>query len=275
MTMTHAAQKFYGTSYGGSATENYELYFVPAIGGPLAEQLVAEASLGPGERVLDVACGTGVVARLAADRVGPAGSVAGADVNPGMLGVARTVAASSGRTSIQWYETAAEAMPLPDAAFDVVFCQLALQFFADRSAAVKEMRRVLAPGGRAYVNVPAPTAFFEVLAQAVAQHAGAPIGAFVRQVFSLNDAGELEGLFRNAGFDEVDVRTETRQLRLPAARDFLWQYVHSTPLAGPIGELNGEARAALERDVVAGWEGWAADGVLVCGQPILTASART
>jgi hypothetical protein len=63
--------------------------------------------------------------------------------------------------------------------------------------------------------------------------------------------------------------------RLPAARDFLWQYVHSTPLVGPIGELNGEARAAFERDVVAGWSGWAADGGLRYGQPILTASART
>jgi hypothetical protein len=68
---------------------------------------------------------------------------------------------------------------------------------------------------------------------------------------------------------------ETRQLRLPAARDFLWQYVHSTPLTGAIGELNGEGRAAFEREVVAGWAGWAADGGLMYGQPILTASART
>lgn len=274
MTVTNAPQGFYGTSYGGSATENYERYFVPAIGGPLAEQLVAAAALRPGERVLDVACGTGVVARLAADQVGPAGSVAGADVNPGMLAVARTVATSSGRTSIQWYETAAEAMPLPDAAYDVVFCQLALQFFADKTAALREMRRVLAPGGRAYASVPAPTAFFGVLEQAVTRHVGPAIGVFVGQVFSLNDSGELEGLFRNAGFDEVHVRIETRPVRLPAARDFLWQYVYSTPLAGAVGQLNGEGRAALEQDVVAGWERWAADGGVRYEQPLLTASAR-
>lgn len=274
MTVTNTPQGFYGTSYGGSATENYERYFVPAIGGPLAEQLVAAAALRPGERVLDVACGTGVVARLAADQVGPAGSVAGADVNPGMLAVARTVATSSGRTSIQWYETAAEAMPLPDAAYDVVFCQLALQFFADKTAALREMRRVLAPGGRAYASVPAPTAFFGVLEQAVTRHVGPAIGVFVGQVFSLNDSGELEGLFRNAGFDEVHVRIETRPVRLPAARDFLWQYVYSTPLAGAVGQLNGEGRAALEQDVVAGWERWAADGGVRYEQPMLTASAR-
>ena len=191
-----------------------------------------------------------------------------------MLAVARAVAKSSGRTAIEWYETSAEAMPLPDAAYDVVFCQLALQLFADRTAALKEMRRVLAPGGRAYVSVPVPTAFFDVLEQAVTRYAGPAAGVFVGQVFSLNDGGELEDLFRSAGFDEVQVRIDTRTLRLPAARDFLWQYVHSTPLAGPIGQLNGEGRAALERDVVAGWVRWEADGAVTYAQPILTASAR-
>jgi ubiquinone/menaquinone biosynthesis C-methylase UbiE len=274
MTQTNAAQGFYGTSYAGSATENYERYFVPAIGGPLADQLVAAAALRPGERVLDVACGTGIVARLAADRVGPAGKVAGADVNPGMLAVARAAAAASGRTSIQWYETAAEAMPLPDAAYDVVFCQLALQFFSDKIAALREMRRVLVPGGRAYATVPASTAFFDVLEKAVTRHVGPEIGMFVGQVFSLSEPGELEGLYRSAGFDEVRVRMETTSLRLPAARDFLWQYVYSTPLSGPIGRLNVEGRAALEHDVVAGWARWAADDGLTCEQPILTASAR-
>ena len=274
MTRTQPTQEFFGTSYRGNAAENYERYFVPVIGLPLAEQLVTAAALKPGDRVLDVACGTGVVARLAADRVASGGSVAGTDVNAGMLDVARTVAASSGRPSIRWYETAAEAMPLSDGAFEVVFCQLAIQFFADRAAAVGEMHRVLAPGGRVYASVPAPTAFFDVLEHAVAKHLGPAIGGFVHQVFSLGDAGELERLFRSAGFEDVHVRRETRQLRLPAARDFLWQYIHSTPLAGAIGELNDEGRAAFEREVVAGWARWAVDDGLENGQPILTAFAR-
>lgn len=88
-------------------------------------------------------------------------------------------AASSGRTSIRWYETAAESLPLPAATFDVAFCQLALQFFADKVAALKAMRRVLAPGGRAYANVPVPTSFFGVLEHAVTRHVAATAGCFV------------------------------------------------------------------------------------------------
>ena len=277
MTMTQPTQEFFGTSYGGTAAENYERYFVPAIGGTLAEQLVAEAALQPGERVLDVACGTGVVARLAADRVGPSGSVAGADTNPGMLEVARKVAASSGRSSIRWYETRAESMPLANAAFDVVFCQLGLQFFADRAAALREIRRVLAEGGRVYANVPAPTPFFEVLEQAVTTHLGPAVGKFVHQVFSLGDTGELDRLFRHAGFHEVHARRETTELRLPPPRDFLWQYVHSTPLAGAVGQLSAEGRSALERDVVAGWAPWAAEGAqgVRITNPHCAVSART
>jgi ubiquinone/menaquinone biosynthesis C-methylase UbiE len=274
MTITGASAGFYGAGYQGDATENYERYFVPAIGGPLAEELVKAAELRPGERVLDLACGTGVVARLAADRVGPTGSVAGADVNAAMLAVARATIASSGRTGIRWYETAAEAMPLPDAAFDVVLCQLALQFFGDKAAAVREMHRVLAPGGRALASVPAPTPFFEVFEQGITRHVGPEPGAFVRQVFSLNDERQLQHLFAETGFHHVTVRTDTRDLRLPAARDFLWQYVYCTPLAGPIGNLSDERRAGLERDVVSGWKTWAADGGMQYAQPVLTVSAR-
>jgi predicted RNA methylase len=88
------SQQHFVQSYGGSAPENYERYFVPAIGAPLANDLIGIAALRPGERVLDVACGTGVVARLASQAVGSAGTVAGLDINPGMLAVARSTTQS-------------------------------------------------------------------------------------------------------------------------------------------------------------------------------------
>jgi len=100
---------FNASDYHGTGPENYEKYFVPAIGAPLADDLIAVASLRPGEYVLDVACGTGVVTRRAAKQVGNKGFVVGLDVNPGMLSVAR--AATSSDSAIDWYEASAEAMP--------------------------------------------------------------------------------------------------------------------------------------------------------------------
>jgi ubiquinone/menaquinone biosynthesis C-methylase UbiE len=148
---TTVQSELYRTTFAGIAAENYERFFVPAIGAPFAADLVTTAQLRPGERILDVACGTGVVTRLAAERVAPGGSVAGADITASMLSVARAVP-SSAPIAIQWYETSAEAMPFPDCSFDVVLCQFGLQFMADRPAAVREMRRVLAPGGRLVIT---------------------------------------------------------------------------------------------------------------------------
>ena len=258
--MTTTTDSVYGKAYGGSAPENYQRYFVPAIGGPFAKDLIAEAALRPGERVLDVACGTGVVARLAAERVLPNGTVAALDLNPAMLSVARSVISTG--AAIRWYETTAESIPLPDDAFDVVLCQLGLQFVADKSAALREMHRVLAPRGRVLVTTPLPNGFFDVLDQAVTRHVGSDAGAFVRMVFSLDDPAIIERLFRDAGFADVNVRTYAKDLRLPEAREFLWQYVHCTPLTGMLASLEPARIAALERDVVDRWAQWSdADGM--------------
>ena len=134
----------------GSAPEVYERELVPAVFGVWAPILVELAQPGPGERVVDVACGTGIVARIAATRVGPTGAVVGVDLNPGMLSVARSVVSTDSRSGgpLQWQEASADKLPFPDGSFDVVYCQLGLQFFADRAAALREMRRVLGPGGR-------------------------------------------------------------------------------------------------------------------------------
>ena len=262
----------YGKGYGGSAPENYQRYFVPVIGRPFAEDLIADAGLQPGERVLDVACGTGVVARLAAERVGASGAVAGLDLNPAMLQIARSVPSTG--AAIRWYEGSAESMPLQDESFDAAFCQLGLQFMSDKTAALREIRRVLRPGGRALVSTPPPSAFFGVLDEAMTRHVGSEAGAFVRMVFSLNDPSAIERLFRAAGFAEVQVRTYAKPLRLPAARDFLWHYVHCTPLTGMLAGLDPARIAALERDVVDGWARWSDGDGLEYEQGMHVSSAR-
>ncbi len=259
--------------YDGTPALNYERYFVPAIGKPLADDLIALAALQPGERILDVACGTAIVARLASAAVGATGSVVALDVNPGMLAVARS--ATSPDTSIAWYEASAEAIPLPDETFDVVVCQLGLQFMSDKLGALREMRRVLADTGRLIVTVPGPTmGIFAKLAEEMGRHVGAAAAGFVHQVFSLHDTVQLRTMMNDAGLRDVAVQAKTQTLHLPAAKDFLWQYIHSTPLVAVVAKATDEARAAMERDVIAAWQGFEQDGVLTDDVRIVIASAR-
>ena len=168
---TEATWREVAAGSSANPAENYERFFVPAIGAPLARELMETAELRPGERVLDVACGTGGVTRLAATRGGPGGSVAGLDVNPGMLAVARSVTPANAQ--VQWHEASAEAMPLPDESFDVVLCQLGLQFVPDESAALREMRRGLVPGGRLIMSLPGEMPPLYIVArQALERHFG-------------------------------------------------------------------------------------------------------
>lgn len=265
--------KYFGKDYDGNPAANYERYFVPTIGAPLAADLIQRASLCPGERVLDVACGTGVVARLATQYVGEDGSVAGLDLNRGMLTVARV--ATPPDASIEWYEASAEAMNLPDGSFDVTLCQMGLQFMPDKPAALREMRRVLRPGGRVLVSLPGPTPrLFAIMGEALAQHIGAEAKGFVDHVFSLNDTAEIRDLVSEVGFHEVDVEADIKSLRLPAPEEFLWQYILSTPLAGIVAQLDGESRNSLERDVVARWQEFMRDHALDFQVRVVVALAR-
>jgi SAM-dependent methyltransferase len=256
--------------FSGSAAENYERYFVPAIGAPLATDLVELAALSPGERVLDVACGTGVVARHALERVGHGGRVIGTDINAGMLAVARVAV-----PGCEWREASAENLPFPDETFDVVLCQLGLQFFADKAKAVRELRRVLVPGGRLYLNVPGPMpALFAALEDALVRQLGSDAANFVHMVFRLHVAADLRELLSGSGFAHVNARSKIAPFRLPAPEDFLWQYVHSTPLGAAVAQLDEEVRAALQYEVVAAWQQFTDDGTLILQLGITTASAR-
>jgi ubiquinone/menaquinone biosynthesis C-methylase UbiE len=260
--------------YGGNAAENYERYFVPTIGMPFATALLDETGLHQGERVLDVACGTGVVTRLAAEQVGPNGAVAGVDINPAMLAVARSVRSSG--ALIEWHEASAESLPLADGSFDVVLSSLGLQFVADKASALREMRRVLAPHGRLAIATVGPTSpLFAILEQALVRHVKPEVAAFVRAVFSLHDPQELEKLTSDAGFRDIEVRSRPLPLILPRPGEFLWQYVHSTPLAAAVAQIDDVERAALERDVEAGWRSFVRDGTLADDVPVVLTIART
>lgn len=241
--------------YPGSPPAVYERYFVPAIGRHFAERAVAATSPRAGERVLDVACGTGIVARIAADRVGDPRLVAGVDGHPGMLAVAGT-----NHPDIDWQQANAEGLPFADASFDIVVCSLGLQFFADKVRALAEMGRVLGPGGRAAIvtvgPMPPP---FRMLRDVLAEHLGDQVAAFVDAVFALDDTDRLADLMRAAGLGHVETSRLPLELLLAPPADFFWQYALGTPLAPHVTGIDARRRAELEQAVIDRWRAFATD----------------
>jgi SAM-dependent methyltransferase len=229
----------------GDAAERYERWIVPFITGPLVPPLLDLAELRVGERVLDVACGTGAVSRLAARRVAPSGTVTGLDLNLGMLSVAGRLPLPSGLT-IDWREGSALALPFADRAFDVVVCQLGLMFFPDRLLALGEMRRVLTPGGRVAISVwTGPSPYFTAQREGLAHYVSAEAASTSTVAFSLGEAAELGGLLEGAGFRDVVVHLVRLTLRLPAPEEFVLRHLSAHPAAELIAAAGEETRAAL------------------------------
>jgi ubiquinone/menaquinone biosynthesis C-methylase UbiE len=251
----------------GSAPENYERALVPAVFAPWAPQVVALANPKSDERVLDVACGTGIVARLAAERVGGGGNVVGLDLNPGMLAVAASIAQKTPATSapITWREASATQMPFTDASFEIVYCQLGLQFFPDRPAALREMYRVLVSEGRLGLMVwrgIEHSPGFRVLADALGRHVGPEASALMRAPFSLFEKEELHALIAAAGFRDVAIRATLGTVRFPSAARFVQDYAAGSPLAGHVVKASDEARAALVSEVNEALQSYMVDGAL-------------
>lgn len=238
----------------GTAAETYEHALVPAVFARWAPLVVALADPRPGERVLDIACGTGVVSRLAAQRVGPTGKVTGLDLNAGMLAVAASITASDPPTSapITWQEASATNMPLPDGAFDIVYCQLGLQFFPDRPAALREMYRVLVPGGRlgfmVWQDIQSSPGF-GALAAALARHVSTEAADIVNAPFVLADAERLRSLVAAEGFRDITIESVAGTVRSPSVSRFVQDYVHGSPLSGHVAKVSDETRRSLVSEV--------------------------
>lgn len=235
------------TTTGENPAEAYQRYFVPGMFIAWSEVLLERAAPQSGEQVLDVACGTGVVARNVAPKVGSTGSVVALDINPAMLAVARSTPASSG-ASITWQEGSALALPFPDETFDLVLCQQGLQFFPDRVVALKEMRRVLRPQGRVVLSVLQALQYnpiYEALYDAAARRLGTTASALASP-FSLNDPDELRGLFQSAGFQQVEVAPAMITARFPEPARFVQMTVLSSAAVLPVfAQMEPAARKEL------------------------------
>lgn len=260
--------------FTGTAAENYQRYFVPAIATPVSVDLLRTADLQPGERVLDVACGTGLIARLAAEQVGAGGSVTGIDIAPEMIDVAKATP-SAGGPAIEWQVSDAASLPFPDDSYDVVLCQMGLMFMEDRGAAVTEMRRVLAPGGRLVVNTPGKIQRpFELMEQAIVDHISPELGGFVRVVFSMHDPNAVAMLLRDVGLNDVSSTMSIASFQLPSPAEFLWQYINLSPMGPLVAQAPEAARSAMERQVVDGWQPFVVDGATLIDQPMVIATGR-
>ncbi len=185
-----------------TAAEVYDRFFLPALFERWTTPMVEAAAIDAGDHVLDVGCGTGVLAKHAATATGRSGRVVGLDPNPGMLAVAR-------RTSgIEWADGAAESIPFGEATFDAVVSQFAIMFFSDRVAAIREMARVLRPSGRLAVATWAPLADspgYAAMADLLDRELGADAAAALGVPFCLGDEDELAGLL-TPHLDDVDVQ---------------------------------------------------------------------
>ena len=204
---------------GDNPAETYNQYFVPAMFAPWATVLLDSAVPARGEHVLDVACGTGIVAREVAPLVGASGAVTGLDINAAMLAVARAVPAPSG-AAITWQEGVRSRYPSPTTSFDLVVCQQGLQFFPDRAVALQEMRRVLKRGGRVAISVNQSlhaNPMYEALFEALARHLGTTVDV-IAQPYALGDADVLHDLLLTAGFDQIELTPIVVPVRFPATR---------------------------------------------------------
>jgi SAM-dependent methyltransferase len=234
-----------------TAAETYEAQLVPAYFAPWAPRVVDAADVAPGDWVLDVACGTGIVAREAATRVGPRGRVTGLDLNLGMLAVARRF-----RADIVWQPGDAEALPFADGAFDRVLCQFALMYFPNRVTALREMRRVLAPSGTVVVAVWAALdreSPFALLGEILERHVGREAADIVLSPFVLGDLDGVRSLLTAADLDVMRAETQTAPTTFRSVDVFVHAEVAGTPLAGLLRERGDavyrqvfeETRAAL------------------------------
>ena len=230
-----------GFQLSGDAPTAYTRFALKIVE-PWTDDLILSAGCRDGDRVLDVACGTGVVASRVNLVSGKLCYVTGIDINEGMLNAARS------NLQVEWRQGSATELPFETDSFDVVLCQQGLQYFPDRAAAMREMARVLAPGGRVSLNVWGALErqpFFTAAIEAIGEFLGADAQAPFYLAFSLNSADELRRLAADAGLKNVRVRFEHRTMRYPVPARFVAGWVSGAPIAAQFLALPDDRKEAF------------------------------
>jgi ubiquinone/menaquinone biosynthesis C-methylase UbiE len=233
----------------GNAAEMYEQKFVPNIFQEWASRVADATGIRTGDRVLDVACGTGIVARECVARVGPNKTITGLDLNEGMLAVARRLA-----PDIEWHQGDVTAMPFEDRAFNVVVCQFGFMYFPDREKALREMWRVLAPGGRLAVatwdvidRIPA----YVSLGNLVERFTDREAANVIRSPYILGDKATLKEIFDEAGLANIEIATHRGLQRFDSLDEFIEAEIKASPLADRFDDVTYAAMVDAARSELA------------------------
>lgn len=212
-----------------SAAEIYEQFFVPALFAQWPAHVLKAAQVQAGDAVLDVACGTGILARAAANLVGAGGWVTGVDINEGMLTIAQQKA-----PSISWKVAPAESLPFEADTFDRVVSQFGLMFFENPTRAVAEMGRVVRPGGCIAVAVwdsLEATPGYAVVAEVLDELFGSEAARSIQAPYLLGDRQKLTSLFADAGMNEVTIQTVMGKARFSSIRSWIYTDIKGWTLA--------------------------------------------
>src|SRR5205823_7007864 len=231
-----------------SVPKAYDEFFVPRLFEPWAKLLLEAADLRRGESVLDVATGPGTVARLAAVRVGAEGRVVAIDIAQPMLDIAKAKAPPPGAAPIEYLNSPAAPLPAAAGAFDAVLCQQGLQFFPDRAAALREMRRVLKPGGRGAIAVWAELERNQIFASfhaALRDGAPAALAELIVAPFSWPSGAPLKSAAEDAGFRDVRLSTPALPMVLEGGVEQAVQSFAATPVSPGVAELAQDIQHAL------------------------------
>lgn len=238
----------------GNAAELYERYTVPTGAGPAADRLLDHVALRESDRVLDAACGTGIVVRLLAQRGIQVASVRSIDLSENMLAVARSLEPSAA-FPISWQQGDLCALPCSDSGFDVVLCNHGLQFVPDKPAALREMKRVLADGGRlAFTVWSAEPPMNVAIADSVRRHIGAQLVKSVLAPFSFRDAALIEQLVVDAGLEAVSIEDIAFSRRFPDTPGVGMDVIERSAYARDVAAAGEAVRAAITKEVYAAME---------------------
>jgi ubiquinone/menaquinone biosynthesis C-methylase UbiE len=226
-----------------ATAEKYEELFVPALFAAWAVKLVDAARLSEEKNFLDVACGTGIVARTVKDRLKDKATVTGVDLNPAMLHVAQRI-----RSDINWIEGNAQRLPFENESFDAVLCQAALMFFPDKIAALLEMNRVLQKGGKIAVQVWGQNEAYDILSDILKEVSGPETASIMQAPFVLQDITLLTDLFKKSAIPVTDLQMDQTILKAPSMEQWLQIELESWALSGKVdvAEILPKAKERLQ-----------------------------